>query len=850
MPFNMISRLSRHHSIQVGSFECLFFCFLFSHALTSEINLPRDQVTSSDSNLCLPSLLLRSYGLVNMAGDFTFVLGDRLPLAYDAALAIHSVARGSKTKVRTTAIHRYALVLRDVWVKSFTETHVLGIKAVKQRLTKIVSDYDNKVYKASSRNRRADQTSSSIRSLNKAWAECTQMGLSSHGPSNLSLLDIGKDTHLLTGREKKFYEDQSTTRIGRLSQEVDLEFEEEQETKRIEQEEQANVEAEEESYSNPVEYQEVISSSRRQSVPSRFEEKETQTEWINIRPEIRSGRNSFPHVKDTIASVSTRAGISVAKARIATLTVCEKFYGHTYYLSPPSNSSSTDEQDEPTNKKPRTMKDYESYRYVLPSEKSVNTHKHLKALNQEIEAADALMEKEPDSKATLHYDSTTRSRLEGEWPSLIINVLSKEKSKCKFVRLRALTFAFEDRLQITKLIVETFHRLSAASITQATAKDLWEKVTAFMSDSVTKNLHVPELVAAELKSDHIPYHLLCKAHTCEKLDESNVKTLMEIERITGLKDTIETREPRLISFTRQSKSIVCKAVINALLTIVATGADGKSVSLADEFSLILEEDHVHKKYSLYKERRFTRLGYTAASIFECLPQFQKLLDRTSKKNLLVRACRLYIESDYVRAALKALGYFTYVVTMPYINAVVKCDQNGLVELLPKLFNDLSAGNADCLREYRVEWQHVDTKKLEPTSELDILITQKMLKDAASGVQLQCAREYWEATDKPRVTEIFKLTSEERENLPTENLEPERYMNRVGSLAAQSAAHSNKFFKAKRMRDDLMFSTKPEDFSPEETSWSATKRQIFKRLDAMESEWTSEQRKLYLSLIHI
>lgn len=365
-----------------------------------------------------------------------------------------------------------------------------------------------------------------------------------------------------------------------------------------------------------------------------------------------------------------------------------------------------------------------------------------------------------------------------------------------------------------------------------------------MSDAATKNLHVPELVAAELKSDHIPYHLLCKAHTCEKLDECNVKTLMDIERVTGLKDIIETREPQLVSFTRQSKSIVCKAVINALLTLVATGGDGKSVSLADDFSLILEEDGVHKKYSLYKERRFTRLGYTAASIFECLPQFKKLLDRTSKKNLLVRACRLYIESDLIRAALKPLGYFTYTVTMPFINAIVKCDQNELVTLLPKLFEDLNVGKADCLRQYRVEWKHVDTKKLEPTSDLDILLTQKMLKDAASGVQLQCAREYWEGTDKPRATQIFKLTSEERENLPTENLEPERYMNRVGSLAGQSAAHSNRFFKAKRMRDDLMFSTKPNDFSPEESSWSSAKRQIFKRLDAMESVWTSEQRELY------
>lgn len=377
----------------------------------------------------------------NMAGDVTFVLGDRLPIAYDAALAIHSVSRKQEKKARTTAIHRYALALRDSWVKSFTEDHVLGIKTVKKRLTNILKDYDNKVYRPAVKNRRAGQASLSIRSLNKKWAEDTQAGVSSSGALNKSLLDIGKDTHLLTGREKEFYEDQLAGRIGRLSQEIDTEFEEERELSILEQEEQATQEAEEESYSNPPEYQEVISGSRRQSVPSRFDEKGTQTpaEFMNIRPEIRTGRNSLPHVKDTIASVSTRAGISVAKARIATATVCEKFYGHTYYLSPPSNSNSTTEQsDEPINKKPRTLKDYESYRYVLPSEKSVNTHKHLKALNQEIEAADALLNKEPDSKATLHYDSTTRSRLEGEWPSLLINVLSKEISKCKFIRLCAL----------------------------------------------------------------------------------------------------------------------------------------------------------------------------------------------------------------------------------------------------------------------------------------------------------------------------------------------------------------------------------------------------------------------------
>ena len=88
--------------------------------------------------------------------------------------------------------------------------------------------------------------------------------------------------------------------------------------------------------------------------------------------------------------------------------------------------------------------------------------------------------------------------------------------------------------------------------------------------------------------------------------------------------------------------------------------------------------------------------------------------------------------------------------------------------------------------------------------------------------------------------MFKLSEEERENLPSENLEPERYMAKVGMLAGQSAAHSNKRFKAKRMRDDLTFAKEAENL-PEITS---TQKKIFKQLDAMELKWSTSQRNEY------
>ena len=47
--------------------------------------------------------------------------------------------------------------------------------------------------------------------------------------TNDSLLDIGKNMEMLKGNEKLFYEDQKSERIGRLSSDIDFQYEIEQE---------------------------------------------------------------------------------------------------------------------------------------------------------------------------------------------------------------------------------------------------------------------------------------------------------------------------------------------------------------------------------------------------------------------------------------------------------------------------------------------------------------------------------------------------------------------------------------------------------------------------------------------
>ena len=171
---------------------------------------------------------------------------------------------------------------------------------------------------------------------------------------------------------------------------------------------------------------------------------------------------------------------------------------------------------------------------------------------------------------------------------------------------------------------------------------------------------------------------------------------------------------------RQKKLIVANVVIPALLKLLARENSSRISSLLEEFSLILEEDGVYKSYGLQKERKFPKLGYTAGALFDCIPQFQKLLEKTSKNNLLARACRLCLGSDSVMTGLKAISNFTYHVTMLFLNCVERVDQNALCSIIPNLFQELQNGNLICddLKPVHVKWTHVTMGKQEPKTALD------------------------------------------------------------------------------------------------------------------------------------
>ena len=293
-----------------------------------------------------------------------------------------------------------------------------------------------------------------------------------------------------------------------------------------------------------------------------------------------------------------------------------------------------------------------------------------------------------------------------------------------------------------------------------------------MTDSMSKSLKIEDFVAVKLGSKHKLYHLLCKSHIVEKLDASNIDVLAAFEERLKLQQCLEAINPALKPFFRRKKAVVV-AGIQAILKLVSYDKSGNSSSLAEEFDVIIEGEGAVKHMSLYHERRFTKLGYSAASILQAFPLLQSLLEETWKSNLLVQACKIYLDCELFLTELQLLAYFTKKITLPFLNCVEKCSQEQLLEILLLLYQDLLAGNPNTLEEYKVEYKHVIVEDLTNQIQKD---TFSITVDADVRIKLQCGREYGFGDmdeEDPRATQLYKLSKAELKDMPTNNINVER-----------------------------------------------------------------------------
>ena len=810
-----------------------------------------------------------------MTGEIIFVLGDYLPTYYEAGIAIYSQATKPKSPKMDIAIKAYAKSLTTAWENSFGEKHVLSRSNVVNKLEKLVDHYYNNVYNIWHRDSKKHQTDkkfSSIRCINKLWRFKTI----DFGPLNNkklfsidSLLDIGRDTCKLTGAEKWFYEDQQNERRHRLSEDIDDEWVAEQaylaEQAKLQQEHQ--LELVEDNFTDTEEVNDLdlnVSCTRSGKRRVLTDDQFTQTEEIIIpKVKIRNNKNCTTAIKSTCVQVSVNCGISAEMSTVAVQTFFKGILDQDVYLTKEEAISKdpslaayrkTEESVAPMKRRkleaslkgktPVTKDDYLPYRNVLPSPKTINDYKQLSAVQEESDAASCLYHMPSNINCTLHYDTTSRCKIDGEWPAIIFSFANGKR-----FTLRPLFFAYEDRSQIVLLLAETYRRLavcitftlSADISVSDVAKQLWEKTTVIMTDSVEKNLKIEDGIADALGSSYKPIHTLCKAHTVEALDRSNIAVLAKMENKIKLRQAFESLNPSVKSFLRGEKSVAISA-IKSVLNFVSHDKSATSTNQADLFDYVLQREKKIKHMSLFQERRFTKLGYSCASILDALPFIRMVLNETHLCNQHTEIVQMFLDSELLLSELGALAYFTYKVSFPLLYAIEISTQDDLCQILPKLHMDLLTGSLDTLNAYVIEHRHMKIKA--PSTELEEELVTQMCFDAAKVIELQCGREYGfgkmsNISANIRATQIHKLPVDQRRQMCiTSNIPAERNL-AIFDKRCTVAKYRNYKFKAKTIRNAMVLHG---------SSFQNTPNKILKvvaaNLDKREKVWTDQQMILH------
>ena len=130
--------------------------------------------------------------------------------------------------------------------------------------------------------------------------------------------------------------------------------------------------------------------------------------------------------------------------------------------------------------------------------------------------------------------------------------------------------------------------------------------------------------------------------------------------------------------------------------------DGHKSLIYEEFDNFLSNKQKSKKLSLYKKRWFCLLGYSAAVLIYYFEGLKSTLEVTNFSNQLVQACDLHLSIDYVKVALECLAWFTYEVTLPFLNMCELESPKKILSILPTLHAELSKYKMDSLK-YRVDY---------------------------------------------------------------------------------------------------------------------------------------------------
>ena len=347
-----------------------------------------------------------------------------------------------------------------------------------------------------------------------------------------------------------------------------------------------------------------------------------------------------------------------------------------------------------------------------------------------------------------------------------------------------------------------------------TKEALWEKIDFVMTDSVSHNMMVEDIVSEALDVEHTPEHLLCQVHPSLMFNRVLTKLWSEVDATIG-PDKIFAGFCLTINTEQVS---VTENWLDCVLRLVSHDFDHKQWNKAEEFDLFIHPEKNAAK-RLQKER-FNSLAYScvvALNLDENVCKF--LLKYENITNQLACICRSFESLEYIRvmAAVGAVIGIHLIEPFVSLTSSSTTTYSKLITSFPQLYTDLTTTPSRLLLDLSTPaFKFISKERFESVKYPDTLLrgTKQVLEQyndkvvsvldillprLASGWELQRGNmfQFGKSPDPNANNQIANFNKEKLDKAPVNNLDPERAVGFINyelklrgakELAAASRAH--------------------------------------------------------------
>ncbi|KAI8509055.1 hypothetical protein Bbelb_129030 [Branchiostoma belcheri] len=256
----------------------------------------------------------------------------------------------------------------------------------------------------------------------------------------------------------------------------------------------------------------------------------------------------------------------------------------------------------------------------------------------------------------------------------------------KYRAFPTLPISSETRENLTQLRVTVLNILSVVSNGKYTAKDIQEKVTFKLTDGVSHNFGIEEMVALELGTDHIPDHLLCHTHPVLMFNRELINLFSSIEQGIGSEKIFSKF---LVTATNQHNSIT-EQYIHCITNLFSPDFNHKAWNQSAQFSI-----HMSPKKNLavgFRKERFNRFVYLCAVILYLDPYIWSFLAKYEHvTNSLACIVRAFESVEFLKVHLAVGALFGVHLVEPFlaITTSTAIDYSKLTLHMKELYLDLT-----------------------------------------------------------------------------------------------------------------------------------------------------------------